>query len=78
MIANSCQILFCAESLACTKYGFLTQQYEQAMPEPPQSNPSVCSFNTIYAAFHLLILRQKEKTGVHDVNVLLFISKDNY
>ena len=73
MIANSREKLYFADSLGRKKYSFLKQQYEQMMPEPLQSHPSVCGFYTIYAAFHLLKFRQ-EITGVHDVNVLSFIS----
>ena len=76
MIANSCQKLYFADSLGRKKYSFLKQQYEQMMPEPLQSHPSVCGFYTIYAAFHLFKFRQEEFTGVHDVNVLSF--KSNY
>ena len=74
MIANSCQILYFAESVGLEKYCFLEQQYEQMMPEQLQSNSSVCDFYTIYAAFHLFKFRQEEIKGVHDVNVLSFIS----
>ena len=74
MIANSPQKLFFADPLRRKKYSFLKQQYEQMMPEPLQSHPSVCRFYTIYAAFHLFKFRQEEITGVHDVNVLSFIS----
>ena len=74
MIANSRQKLYFADSLGRKKYSFLKQQYEQMMPEPLPSHPSVCGFYTIYAAFHLFIFRQEETTGVHDVNVLSFIS----
>ena len=74
MIANSCQKLYFADSLGRKKYSFLKQQYEQIMPEPLQSHPSVCRFYTIYEAFHLFKFRQEEITGVHDVNVLSFIS----
>ena len=74
MIANSRQKLFFADSLGRKKDSFLNQQYEQMMPEPLQSHPSVCGFYTIYAAFHLFKFRQEETTGVHDVNVLSFIS----
>ena len=73
MIANSRQKLYSADSLGRKKYSFLKQQYEQMMPEPLQSHPSVCGFYTIYAAFHLFKFRQEEITGVHDVNVLSFI-----
>ena len=74
MIANSRQNLYFADSLGRKKYSFLKQQYEQMMPEPLQSHPSVCGFYTIYAAFHLFKFRQEDVTGVHDVNVLSFTS----
>ena len=44
------------------------------MPAPLQSHPSVRGSYTIYAAFHLFKFRQEKITGVHDVNVLSFIS----
>ena len=74
MIAKSRQILYFADSLGRKKYSFLKQHYEQMMPEPLQSHRSVCGFYTIYAAFHLFKFRQEEITGVHNVNVLSFIS----
>ena len=74
MIAKYCQILYFAHSFGRNKYNFLKQHYEQMMSEPLQSHPSVCGFYTIYAAFHLFKFRQEEITGVHDVNVLSFIS----
>ena len=74
LIANSSQKLYVADSLGRKKYSFLKQQYEQMMPDPLQSHPSVCGFYRIYAAFHLFKFRQEEITGVHDVNVLSFIS----
>ena len=74
LIANSRQKLYFADSLGRKKYSFLKQQYEQLMPEPLQSHPSVCGFYTIYAAFHLFKFRQEEITGTHDVNVPSFIS----
>ena len=70
MIANSCQKLYFADSLGRKKYSFLKQQYEQMMPDPLQSHPTVCGFYTIYAALYLFKFRQEEITGVHDVNVL--------
>ena len=70
MISNSCQILYFADSLGRKKYSFLKRQYEQMVPEPLQSHPSVCDFHTINAVFHLFKLRQEEITGVHDVIVL--------
>ena len=72
MIANSRQILSFADSHGRTKYSFLKQPYEQVIPEPLQSHPSVCGFYTIFAAFHLFKFRQEEFTGVHFVNVLSF------
>ena len=74
MIANSRQKLYFADSLGRKKYSFFKQQYEQMMPEPLQSHPSVCGFYTIFAAFHLFKFRQEEITGVHNVNVLSFIN----
>ena len=74
MIANSRQKLYFADSPGRKKYSFLKQQYEWMMPDPLQSHPSVCGFYTIYAAFDLFKFQQQEITGVHDVNVLSFIS----
>ena len=78
VIANFCQKLYFADSLGRKKHSFFKQQYEQMMPQPLQSHPSVCGFYTIYAAFHLFKLRQEEFTGVHRVNVLSFISNYMY
>ena len=75
MIANSRHEVFFADSHGRKGYSFLNNQhYKQMMPTPLQSHPSVCGFYTIYAAFHLFKFRQEEITGVHDVNVLSFIS----
>ena len=74
MIANSRQKLYFADSLGRKKYSFLKQQYEQMMPDPLQSHPSVCGFYTIYTAFQLFKFRQEEIIGVHDLNVLSLIS----
>ena len=74
MIANSRQILSFADSLGFKMYSFLKNKYEQMMPEPLQSYPTVCGFYTIYAAFHLFKFRREEITGVHDVKVLSFRS----
>ena len=74
MIANSRQILYFTDSLCHKKYSFLKQEYKQMMPEPLQSHTSFCGFYRIIAAFHLFKFRQEEITGVHDVNVLSFIS----
>ena len=69
-IANFRRELYFADSPGRKKYNFLKQHYEQMMPEPLESLPSVCGFHTIYAAFHLFNFRQEEITGVHDCNVL--------
>ena len=60
MIANSCQKLIFAGSLGRKKYSFLKQQYEQMMPEPLKTHPSVCGLYTINAAFHRLNFQQKK------------------
>ena len=74
-VANFRHELCFAESLGCKWYSFLNNQhYKQMMPAPLQSHPSICGFYTIYAAFHLFKFQQEEITGVHDVNVLSFIS----
>ena len=77
MLANSRKILSFADSLSRKKYSLLKQQYEQIMPEPLQSHPSVCGFNKIYAAFHLFQFPQEEITGINDFIVLSFISNFN-
>ena len=74
MIANFRHELYFADSLGYKGYRYLKQHYKQMLPAPLQSHPSVCGFYTIYAAFHLFKFRQQEITGVHDVNVLSFIS----
>ena len=71
---NSCQILYFADFVGCQKYSFFKQQYEQMMPEPLHSHPSVCGFYTMYGAFHLLKFQQEEIKGVHDFNVRSVIS----
>ena len=75
MIANFRHDLYFADSPGFKGYSFLNNQhYKQMMPAHLQSHPSVCGSSTIYAAFHLFKFRQEEITGVHDVNVLSFIS----
>ena len=75
MIANFRHDLFFADSLGRQKCRFLNNQhYNQMIPAPLQSHPSVCGFCTIYAAFHLFKFRKEQITGIHDVNVLSFIS----
>ena len=76
VIANFRHELYFADFLGCKGYSFLNKQnYKQMMPAPLQSHPNVCGFYTIFAAFHLFKFRHEEITGVHDVNVLSFISK---
>ena len=69
MIAKSRHKLYFTDSV--NQPSFLKQQYKQLMPKPLQSDPSVCSFYTIYEAFHLFEFRQEENTVVHYVNVYL-------
>ena len=74
MIANFRHELYFPAFIGCRMYSFLKQHNKQMMPAPLQSHPSVCGFYTTYAAFHFFKFRQEEITGVHDVNVLSFIS----
>ena len=74
VIANCRQILYFADSLGREKYSFLKQHFEQMMSEPVQSHPSVSRFYTIYAPFQLSIFQRDQITGIHDVNVIAFIS----
>ena len=79
MIAIVRHELYFADSLGCKGHSFLNDQhYKQMMPATLQSHPSVCGFHAVYAAFHLFKFRQQETTGVHDVNVLSFISNFIY
>ena len=75
MIAKFRHELYFGDSLGCKWYSFLNNQhYKQMMPAHLQSQPSVCGLYTIYAASHLFKFRQEDITGVHDVNVLSFLS----
>ena len=58
MIANICHKWYFVDSLG--RGSFLNQQYEQMMPEPLQSHPSVCGFYATYAAFHILDFDEKK------------------
>ena len=76
MIAKFHHGLYFADSLGLSikKYLFLKQNYSQLVRTRLQHHPSVCGFYIFYAAFHLFKFQQEEITGVHDVNVLFFIS----
>ena len=76
MIATFHHELCFANSLGLpiNNYTFLTQNYNQMVRTRLQDHPSVSGFHTIYAAFHFLKFQREETTGVHDVNVLSFIS----
>ena len=65
-----------ADSLGTSlnNYHLLKQNYSQMVRTRFQDHPSVCGSYTIYRAFHLFKFQQEEITGVHDVNVLSFIS----
>ena len=59
------EFFFFADSLGCKGYSFLnSQHHKQMMAAPLQSQPSVCGFFIMYAAFHLFKFRQKEIAGV--------------
>ena len=74
MISTFQHELYFADSLESKGYSFLNNQHDKQMrPVPLQSQPSVCGFYTIYAAFHLFKFQQEENTGVHDGNVLSFV-----
>ena len=70
MIAKSRHISYFADFLGRPSF----QQYKQLKPEALQSHTNVCGFYAIYSAFHLFKFRQVQYTGVHNVNVLPFIS----
>ena len=76
MIAKIHHELYFAGSLGLciNKYPFVKQSYSQMVRTRLQDHPSVCGFYTIYAAFYLFKFQKEEITGVHDVNVLSFIS----
>ena len=75
MIAHLRHEFHFADSLGCKGYSFLNNQnYKQMMPTLLQSHSSVCGFYTIYGAFHLFKFQEEENTGVHDVDVLSFVS----
>ena len=76
MIAKFHQELYFADSLGLSiiNYPFLKQNYSQMVRTRLQDHPIVCGFYTIYAAFYLFKFQQEEITGIHDVNVLSFIS----
>ena len=76
MIAKFHHELYFADSLGLSviNYPFLKQNYRQKVRKRLQDHPSVCGFYTNYAAFQLFTFQQEDITGVHDVNVLSFIS----
>ena len=72
MNTNCCHKLYFADSFG--RPSFLKQHYAQMTSEPLEFHRSVCSFYTIFVAFHLFNFRQEINTGVDDVNALPFIS----
>ena len=76
MIANFYHELYFADSfdVSIINYLFLKQNYNQMVRTRLQDRPCVCGFYKIYAAVRLFKFQQEEITGVHDVNVLSFIS----
>ena len=76
MIAKFHHEMYIIDSVGVSinNYPFLKQNYNQMVRTRLQDHPSVCGFYTTYAAFHLFKFQQEEIIGVHDVNVLFFIS----
>ena len=76
MIAKFHHELYFANSLGLSinNYTFLKRNYRQMVRTRLQDHPSVCGFYITYAAFDLFKFQQDEITGVHDLNVLSFIS----
>ena len=74
MIAKLRHQLYFADSLGRKDYKFLEKNYKWMIPERLQLHQSLCGFCTIYAAFLIVKLGQEEITGVHNLNVLPFIS----
>ena len=75
IIANFHHELYSADSLGLfiNNNPFLKQNYSHMFRTRLLDRPSVCGFYTIYAAFHLLMPQQEDKTGVHDVKVSNFM-----
>ena len=80
MFPTSCHKMYFAGPLESQKYSFFRPQYKHKhlMPELLQSLASICSFYTIYAAFHLFKFQEHAITVVHDVNFLSFMSGNMY
>ena len=74
MIAKVRHQLYFADSLGRKDYNFLRKNYKRMIPERLQLHQSLCGFYTIYAAFQLFKFGQEDITGIHDLNVLSFIS----
>ena len=74
MIARLRHQLYLADSFGLRDYNLLRKNYKRMIPERLQLHQSLCGFFTIYAAFLLLKFGQEEITGVHESNVLSFIS----
>ena len=78
LIAKLRHHFYSADSLGRKDYNFLRKNYQRMIPERFQLHQSLCGFYTIYAAFLLFMFGQEEITGVHDLNVLSFISNYMY
>ena len=66
---------FClADSLRRKHYNLLSKNYKRMIPERLQLHQSLSGFYTKYAGFLLIKFGQQEINGVHDLNVLSFIS----
>ena len=74
MIAKLRHQLYFADSLGRKDFKFLRKSYKRMIPERLRRHQSFYGFYTIYAAFRLFKFGQEEITGVHNLNVLSFIS----
>ena len=53
MFENACYKVFFADPLGGKNYNFLKQHYKQNLPEPLQSQPSVCGFYARFMQFYI-------------------------
>ena len=74
MIAKFRHEMYFADFLGRKKYRFFEQHYKQMMPTQIQSHPSVCSFYSIYVAFHRINFCQEEFTRLQTFIVLRLIN----
>ena len=74
MIAKLRHQFYFADSFGRKDFNFLRKSYKRLIPERLRRHQSFYGFYTLYAAFRLFKFGQEEITGVHNLNVLSFIS----